>query len=449
MRIAVACSFVSLMLVTLSCGEGSPASAQKPAQPSSQAPAQPLTQAQPAAPTKSAQATVTAAASKSQDIPKISLQRILPGVTLVRPVQVVFEPGNDDRMYVLEQPGRVLMVDPAAGASASDASGAVAAPHVALDIRERVNSRGNEEGLLAMAFHPKFADNNQVYLYYTAMGEGRKRVSNLSRLKMDAATHTMDAASEEVLLQVDQPYSNHNGGTVLFGPDGKLYLSLGDGGAANDPLNAGQDLGTLLAKVLRIDVDTTSPGLKYGIPADNPFIAVEGARPEIWAYGLRNVWRMTFDRANGDLYGADVGQNAYEEVDIIRKGGNYGWNMREGKHEFRGGKPGKFGSDYLEPLVEYPRGDGISITGGYVSRNAKLPELEGVYLYADLATCRIWGVRAVNGELVAGPKQVAVTRGHLPTSFGEANDGTMYMVTFDGSQDSSVKGNVWRIGVSQ
>jgi glucose/arabinose dehydrogenase len=366
---------------------------------------------------------------------------VLPKLELRRPVQVVFEPGSDARMYILEQPGRILAVNPDGGESATAS--------VVLDIRERVNSRGNEEGLLALAFHPKFAENRQAFLYYTAMREDRSRVSRLSRFRFDPATGTLAPDSEEILLQVEQPYSNHNGGTVLFGPDGMLYLSLGDGGAANDPLNAGQDLGTLLAKVLRLDVDRAEGERRYGIPADNPFVNTPGARPEIWAYGLRNVWRMSFDRKTGELYGGDVGQNLYEEVDIIRRGGNYGWNMREGLHAFEGGKPGKFGSEYVDPIVEYPRGDGISITGGYVYRGARWPELDGVYLYADLATCRIWGIRAKDGALIAGPRQIGQTRGHLPTSFGEANDGTLYLVTFEGSQDARAKGGVWRIGVAK
>lgn len=389
--------------------------------------------AQPAAPAVGSPA--------AEALPRLSLQRLFPKLELRRPVQVVFEPGNDARLYILEQPGRILAVKPDAGEAET--------AQTVLDIRERVNSRGNEEGLLALAFHPKFAQNRQAFLYYTAMGEDRKRVSRLSRFLFDPAAGTLAPGSEEVILQVDQPYSNHNGGTVLFGPDGMLYLSLGDGGAANDPLHAGQDLGTLLAKVLRLDVDRTEGDRRYAIPADNPFVAVSGARPEVWAYGLRNIWRMSFDRKTGELYGGDVGQNSYEEVDIIRKGGNYGWNVREGLHAFPGGEPGKFGSEYVDPIVEYPRSDGISITGGYVYRGTRWPELEGVYLYADLATCRIWGIRAKEGALVAGPRMVGQTRGHLPTSFGEANDGTLYLVTFEGNQDAKAKGGVWRIGVAK
>ena len=381
------------------------------------------------------------AAAPAKAMPKLKLQRVAPEIVLRRPVQVVFEPGNDQRMYVLEQPGRVLILDPADREAKE--------PKVFLDMRKQVNSRGNEEGLLSLAFHPDFAKNRTFFLFYTAQGADRKRTNVLSRWTMDKDTGLAKADSEEVLLSVDDPYSNHNGGTVLFGKDGMLYLSCGDGGAANDPLNAGQDLGTLLAKVLRIDVNSKDGDRAYGIPKDNPFVATAGARPEIWAYGLRNVWRMSFDRKTGELYAADVGQNAYEEVDIVTKGGNYGWNVREGLHAFPGGTPGKFGSEYVDPVVEYGHGDGVSITGGYVSRCEKQPALEGVYLYADLVSCKVWGIRCEGGKLVQGPDVLHVTRNQLPTSFGEANDGTLYLVTFEGSQDPRAKGAIWRIQAAE
>lgn len=385
-------------------------------------------------------ATVGAAAA-AKAMPKLKLQRVAPEIVLRRPVQVVFEPGNDQRMYVLEQPGRVLVLDPADREAKE--------PKVFLDMRKQVNSRGNEEGLLALAFHPDFAKNRTFFLYYTAQGTDRKRTNVLSRWTMDKDTGLAKADSEEVLLSVDDPYSNHNGGTILFGKDGMLYLSCGDGGAANDPLNAGQDLGMLLAKVLRIDVNSKDGDRAYGIPKDNPFVSTPGARPEIWAYGLRNVWRMSFDRKTGELYAADVGQNAYEEVDIVTRGGNYGWNVREGLHAFPGGTPGKFGSEYLDPVVEYGHGDGVSITGGYVSRCETQPALEGIYLYADLVSCKVWGIRCEGGKLIQGPEVLHVTRNQLPTSFGEANDGTLYLVTFEGSQDPRAKGAIWRIQAAE
>jgi glucose/arabinose dehydrogenase len=371
------------------------------------------------------------------DIPRIRLQRIAPQMTFRRPVQVVFEPGDDRRMYVLEQAGRILVIDPEDREATE--------PKVFLDIKSQVNSRGNEEGLLSLAFHPDFAKNGRFFLYYTAIGAERRRSNVLSEWTVDLDSGSLKEGSERKLLSIEDPYSNHNGGTVLFGRDGMLYLSCGDGGAANDPLQAGQDLGTLLAKVLRIDVDRTEGERPYGIPKDNPFLSTEGARPEIWAYGLRNVWRMSFDRKTGELWGGDVGQNAYEEVDIIVKGGNYGWNPREGLHAFPDGRPGAFGSEYVDPVVEYPHSQGVSITGGYVWRSAKAPEHDGVYLYADLVSCRIWGIRAKDGKLSEGPDLLMTTRNQLPTSFGESADGTLYLTTFEGSQDSRAKGAIWRV----
>ena len=396
--------------------------------------------APPAAPATAPATPGAKSEAKKPAFPRLALQRVAPEMTFRRPVQVVFEPGVDARMYVLEQAGRVLVIDP----QDRDAK----EPTVFMDIRPQVNSRGNEEGLLSMAFHPDYAKNGTFFVYYTAIDAERRRRNVLSRWKVDPDTKGAKAGSEEVLLSVDDPYSNHNGGTVLFGRDGMLYLSCGDGGAANDPLQAGQDLKTLLAKVLRIDVDRTEGDRPYGIPKDNPFLGVEGARPEIWAYGLRDVWRMSFDRQTGELWGGDVGQNEYEEVDLIVKGGNYGWNPREGLHAFAGGT-GAPEATYLEPIVEYPHDQGVSITGGYVSRCAAQPELEGVYLYADLVSCRIWGLRAEGGKLVAGPELLHTTRNQLPTSFGEANDGTLYLVTFQGSQDSRAKGSIWRIGTAK
>ena len=386
-------------------------------------------------------AAAAALGAAAPPMPKLRLQRVAPDVVLRRPVQAVFAPGDDSRMFVLEQPGRVVVLDP----SARDAKEAA----TFLDIRPGVNSRGNEEGLLSMAFHPDYAKNGHFFLYYTARSQDGKRTSVLSRWSVDREKGVAKADSEEVLLSVEQPYSNHNGGTVLFGPDRLLYLSLGDGGAANDPHHVGQDLGSLLAKVIRIDVDRAEAGLRYGIPKDNPFVGVAGARAEIWAFGLRNVWRMSFDRKTGELWAGDVGQNEYEEIDLIRKGGNYGWNPREGLHPFPGGEPGRFGSDYVDPIVEYPHREGVSVTGGYVSRSAREPALDGVYLYADLVSCRIWGIRAEGGALAAGPEVLHVTRNHLPTSFGESNDGTLYLVTFEGSQDSRAKGAVWRISADR
>ena len=369
----------------------------------------------------------------SKPVPRIRITRMFPQLSLRRPVQALQAPGDDRHLFVLEQAGRVLRLD----LDKPDAR----EPSVWLDIREQVNDRGNEEGLLSMAFHPKFAENGRFFLYYTAE---RPRRSELTRFQVDKATGLPDIRTAKVFLEVAQPYSNHNGGTVLFGPDGMLYLSLGDGGAANDPHGHGQNLSSLLAKVIRIDVDTASGNRPYSIPADNPFIDTPDAAPEVWACGLRNVWRMSFDRASGRLYGGDVGQNQWEEIDLIERGGNYGWNPREGLHAFNGGRNGSARPNFIEPIAEYSHSDGVSVTGGFVYRGKRLPGLQGVYLYADYAFGTIWGLRC--GDGTHGQPAVVWKRGaqrSMWSSFGELNDGELVLCSFDGGE--SGPGSLWRI----
>ncbi|MSR18113.1 MAG: glucose sorbosone dehydrogenase [Phycisphaerales bacterium] len=355
--------------------------------------------------------------SAESAIPRIGFKRWWKSVNLRRPVQLVARADRSDRAYIVEQAGRVIELD--AVNPESEAS------TVWLDITDRVNDANNEEGLLSIAFHPKVAENKQLYLYYTAESPRREV---LSRMRLDESGQP-DPSSEEILLEVKDPAWNHNGGTVLFGPDGFLYLSLGDGGSGNDPWGNGQNMGTMLAKVVRIDVEGVSTGKPYAVPADNPFVATAGALPEIWALGLRNIWRMSFDRSTGELYGGDVGQNAFEEIDIISKGGNYGWRPREGFHRTPGVPDGsEADSKFTEPLVEYPRADGVSVTGGYVIRDPEMPQSAGVYIYADYAYGTVWGLRTREGKLSAGPTVVGKRKGLLPASFGEFNDGKVFIL---------------------
>ncbi len=239
-----------------------------------------------------------------------------------------------------------------------------------------------------------------------------------------------DPASEEEILRItDRPFWNHDGGTIVFGPDGYLYIAIGDGGLANDPFQNGQNLGKLLAKVLRIDVNRKETGKNYSIPADNPFVQTPGARPEIWAYGLRNVWRMAFDRKTGKLWASDVGQNLYEEIDLIVRGGNYGWNLREGLHPFGTQGVGPR-SALIEPIWEYHHDVGKSLTGGLVYRGKRLPELDGHYLYADYVSARIWALRHddVKGRVVANHP---IRDANVPVmSFGEDEQGEAYVLTY-------------------
>jgi len=356
------------------------------------------------------------------EIPDVRLQRMLPSLALKRPLQVVQIPGDNERLFILEQAGRVVVVNRNdREASRGDEF---------LDLRKRVNDRNNEEGLLSLAFHPDFAKNREFFVYYTA--EPPKR-SVLSRFKANEDGTRGLPDSEEVLLEIEQPYWNHNGGTICFGPDGMAYLGVGDGGAAGDPKKAGQDLGQLLAKILRIDVNRAGAEKPYAVPSDNPFVGVQGARPEVWAYGLRNPWRMAFDRKAGELWVGDVGQNELEEIDIVTRGGNYGWNPREGTREYRGGKPGAFGSEYIDPIAEYPRNEGISVTGGAVWRSETHPSLNGVYIYGDFGNGRLWGVRHEGGKTV-GPKVLHKGGKSRWSSIDQLNDGTIILTSMEGGE---------------
>lgn len=355
-------------------------------------------------------------------IPDVRLQRVFPSLALKRPLQVVQAPGDDARLFILEQAGRVVVV--------KRGDREAKRGEEFLDLRKRVNDRNNEEGLLSLAFHPDFAKNREFFVYYTAEPPRR---SVLSRFKANADGTVGEPDSEEVLLEIDQPYWNHNGGTIRFGPDGMLYLGVGDGGAAGDPKQAGQDLGQLLAKILRIDVNRKGAEKPYAIPTDNPFVGVRGAKPEVWAYGLRNPWRMAFDRKTGELWVGDVGQNEWEEIDIVSRGGNYGWNVREGAHEFRGGKVGAFGSDYVGPIVDYPRNEGISVTGGAVWRSTMHPSLDGVYIYGDFGSGRLWGLRHVDGKN-EGPKILLRGGKSKWSSIDPLNDGSVILTSMEGGE---------------
>lgn len=301
-----------------------------------------------------------------------------------------------------------------------------------LDIQDRVRylDDSNEEGFLGLAFHPKFKENGEFFVFYTPKKGEQPHTNYVSRFRVSKDhPDQADPASEEVLLKVDHPFWNHDGGTIAFGPDGMLYIALGDGGAGNDPFGNAQDMTSILGKILRIDVDKKEAGRNYAIPADNPFVKASEmkGRPEIWASGLRNVWRLAFDRKEGTLWAADVGQNLFEEINIITRGGNYGWNIREATHPFgaRGVGPRK---DLIDPIWEYHHDTGRSITGGGVYRGKKFPELVGSYLYADYITGAVSALRydaqqkrVVANQPIAGPG--------LPIlSFGEDEQGEFYFM---------------------
>jgi glucose/arabinose dehydrogenase len=317
------------------------------------------------------------------------------------------------RVYVVEQEGRVIVLDADGGSR-----------ETYLDIDERIDS-GGERGLLGLAFHPDFASNGRLFVNYTDLSGN----TVISEFAGDAAS--ADPDTERILLGIQQPFANHNGGDIAFGPDGYLYIGMGDGGSGGDPLGNGQSLRTLLGKMLRIDVDGSEP---YGVPADNPFVGRDQAMPEIWAYGLRNPWRFSFDRANGDIFIGDVGQGSWEEVDYepAGEGGrNYGWNIMEGPDCFRQTECDQEG--LVLPVAAYGRDEGSTVTGGYVYRGASQPALAGIYLFADFGSGRIWGFPAAD----AGSGSVEMT-GLLETdlsisSFGEDEAGELYAVDLGGA----------------
>jgi uncharacterized repeat protein (TIGR03806 family) len=350
----------------------------------------------------------------------VRLERAFPRLRFERPVQLLGAGDGSGRVFVVEQAGVVRVFPNEADPERSE---------VFLDISERVSRRGNEEGLIGFAFHPDFARNGEVYAHYSLAGDEATGI--LSRFRLDGEDSSrVDPDSEEVLLRQSQPWRNHNGGMIAFGPDGYLYLSLGDGGAANDPQGNGQDLSTWLGSILRIDVDRAEEGRPYAVPADNPFVdGPEGARPEIWAFGLRNVWRFSFDRETGDLWAGDVGQNKVEEIDLIVRGGNYGWRRFEADRVFDDGTELAL-EPAIPPVSSYPRSEGISVTGGVVYRGQRFPSLQGQYLYGDYVSGNLWRVvHAGNGGFVT---ELAARTGRSIASFGEDDEGELFVCSFDG-----------------
>lgn len=331
------------------------------------------------------------------------------------PVELLSANDGSNRLFVLEQRGvvRVFRNDPA-----------VAQAETFLDISSRVAS-GGELGLLGMAFHPNFQSNGQVFVHYTRRNNGQLQ-SVIARISSDRTR--ADVSTEEVLLAYNQPFSNHNAGSILFGKDGFLYITTGDGGSGGDPQNNSQNLGNLLGKILRIDINTRAAGLAYAIPADNPFRNTQNARPEIFAYGLRNPWKMTADRNTGRMWIADVGQNAREEIDLLERGGNYGWRITEGKECFNPANNCNR-SGLVEPVFDYGTTEGRSITGGYVYRGKRWASLQGQYLYGDYVSGNIWALRYDEATRQVSNTFLVRLIGSL-SSFGEDEAGELYLLNY-------------------
>lgn len=346
----------------------------------------------------------------------IVLTQIFENEPLSRPLAFIAGPTNGS--YVVEQSGRILRLHDGRPAA------------VFVDISGRVENDPNEAGLLGMAFDPAFTANSRVYLSYTRT-EANTLQSVISRFVSRDDGLTLDTDSEQILLTLDQPYSNHNGGQIAFGPEGHLYIGFGDGGSGGDPDDNGQNIDTLLGAMLRIDVSGNGA---YTIPADNPFARGNG-RAEIYAWGLRNPWRWSFDRQTGDLWLADVGQNKWEEINRIQLGGNYGWNIREGAHCYNASQCDSSG--LIDPVAEYANGSDCSVTGGYVYRGTAITGLNGVYLYGDYCSGKIWGLFPDgNGGL---ENRLLLDTSLRISSFAEGNDGELYVVHHGGS------GGIYRI----
>jgi glucose/arabinose dehydrogenase len=346
--------------------------------------------------------------------PKIQLANYVSGY--IRPVDITH--CGDSRLFIVEQDGVIRIID--------SLGNKLSTPF--LDINAKVNSSGNEQGLLGLAFHPEYAQNGWFYVYYIKNGGvGDTRVARYTRSATDP--NVADPNSELTIIEATQPYSNHNGGCIKFGPDGYLYISIGDGGSGGDPQNNGQKKNTLLGKISRIDINSSSVAGNYTVPADNPFVNDPAYRPEIWSLGWRNVWRFSFDRLTGDMWLGDVGQNAREEIDFepANTGGrNYGWRCLEGNQTYNnsGCLPS---SNFTPPAYTYVNPSiGCSVTGGFIYRGAKYPDLYGVYLFADYCSGRVWGTRR-NTDGTFTTNELANLGDYEFSAFGEDRDGELYV----------------------
>ncbi|MCC6848891.1 MAG: PQQ-dependent sugar dehydrogenase [Deltaproteobacteria bacterium] len=354
-----------------------------------------------------------------EQFPTLEVARAFAGLTFNAPVQITYAPDGSDRLFVVEQTGRIKVF-------ANDDG--VASAGTFLDLSPALTYANGEEGLLGLAFHPAYAANGYFYVFYSASNPRR---SVVARYQVSADPDVAVAASGQVVLTVGQPFENHKGGHLGFGPDGMLYVPLGDGGSGGDPYDYAQNPNDLRGKILRLDVDHADPGLAYAIPPDNPFVGVAGARGEIWALGLRNPWRMTFDRLAHTLWVGDVGQDAWEEIDVIERGANYGWRKMEGAACYNPlsscVSPG-----FTAPLAAYGHGNGAcAVIGGVVYRGTALPELYGAYVFGDYCNGKISALRWDGGAPAVQP---LATHAFGLSSFGEDRDGEIYLTNVSSGQ---------------
>jgi uncharacterized repeat protein (TIGR03806 family) len=357
----------------------------------------------------------------------VDLVREFAALSLSQPLGMMQAPGDASRWFVLEKTGRVRVIDAATATFLPDFINLPSITNLDTD---------SEGGLLGMAFHPNYQSNGRVFLSWTDVGA--PMTSIIARFTVNAGGQTLDTGSRADILRLEQDFENHNGGNIAFGPDGRLYIGFGDGGAGDDPNDRAQETRNLLGAMLRIDVNGAAP---FTIPADNPFAAnpvcpanpdlLQNNCPEIYAWGLRNPWRFSFDRAAGDLWLGDVGQGAREEIDVIERGGNYGWDCREGTIGHTSASPScSAGTSFVGPVHDYPRSEGNSVTGGYVYRGDDIPELVGNYLFADFGSGRLW--RLIDNGSGGFSSELLLPTGLNVSSFGEGADGELYLVDYNG-----------------
>lgn len=366
---------------------------------------------------------------------RLSMKETWANIDFHNPVFLATPPDDSRRLFLVDLDGHIYILP-----EDRESDQAIAF----FDISDRTltsrTQRFTEEGLLGLAFHPRFSENGKFFVNYTQQNPKRSIVSEFTLSKEDS--NAVDMKSERILISLRQPYWNHNSGNLIFGPDdGYLYVAFGDGGLRNDPLRFGQNLFSMNGKILRIDVDTRTGSLSYGIPSDNPFFEQDGALPEIWAYGLRNPWGLWFDPPTGLFWCADVGQDLWEEINLVEKGGNYGWSFFEGNQRFgeryRETLPEEV--EFVEPLLAYGRDMGFSITGGFVYRGSKFPWLVGKYIYGDYVTGRVWALEydpstetVVSNELLYEKADPASKEGFRPNAFCPDSSGEVLALSWDG-----------------
>lgn len=379
-----------------------------------------------------------------QNLPPITLKLTKVATGFTAPVAMDAPNDGTGRLFIVDQLGQIRIV-----------AGGKLLPKPFLDLKpklDKINSGYSEKGLLGLAFHPQYKSNGIFYVYYSATTQmsGFNHISIVAEYKVSADANVADATSEKIILTIGEPESNHNGGTLMFGPDGYLYIGSGDGGGAGDrhgTIGNGQNQNTLLGKILRIDVNQKAEGKNYAIPTDNPFINQAGKRPEIFAWGLRNPWKFSFDKATRRLFVGDVGQDKYEEIDIVEKGKNYGWRIQEGYHCYDPDKNCNT-SGLTAPIHEYDHGLGNSVTGGYVYRGSAIPAIVGKYVFADWSG-KLFYLQEINGKWQRGNINIAGKNNNRPdayvNSLGEDTNGALYFLLNENQGPNGSTGSVWRL----